>query len=346
MKEKISLETQISSIWNHIKGFHIIHFIYTGNELGLFSIISNFGKSGISSVSLAKEKSLDPDYIDKWCNCGIAWGILDDVDSSKIRLAPHMDAILTMQGDPRYLLPYIKSCIDHFGPDMKNHSDFYKSGKIYKFQDHSYDFSSDIGNITEGLQTLVVHKILPDIESINKTLKKGGNLLDFGCGTAKLLIKASKYFPNSKFFGLDIDKSGLDIGNKHIKSLNLENKIKLINTNEKNLPEPKSIDVVTMVEVFHEISVSERQNVLKMISKLLKKDGYLIIFDETMPERKNLKDPSSTLSVLTQFNEMTWGNVVPKAKDQEDLLKKFNLSKPDRKLIGGLFTLLVSKCLQ
>ena len=95
-----------------------------------------------------------------------------------------------------------------------------------------------------------------------------------------------------------------------------------------------------MIEVFHEISENKRGSVLKNIFKLLKKNGYLIILDETMPERKNLKNPEANLAVLTQYNEMTWGNVVPKASEQEELLVEAGFSQPDRKLIGGLFTLL------
>ena len=343
MSEEVSLESQIGSIWDHIKGFHVVHFIYTGHELGLFSLISSYKKEGISSQSIAKEKSLDVNYIDKWCTSGIAWGILDDLQNYKVCLSPHMDSILTMPGDPRYLLPYIKSCIDHFGPDMKNHSEYYKNGKIFKFQEHSHDFSYDIGTITEGLQTLVVNKILPNIETVNKKLIEGGSLLDFGCGTAKLLIKASKFFNKSQFYGLDIDNSGLSIGIDTINSLKLNNKIKLINLNSDNPPEDETIDVVTMVEVFHEISIEDRAKVLKLIFKLLKKSGYLIIFDETMPERKNLRDPSSKLSVLTQYNEMTWGNIVPRAEEQDKLLLDSGFSIPERKLVGGLFTLLICK---
>ena len=340
MTEELSLETQINSIWNHVKGFHVVHFIYTGHELGLFSKILNAGKKGISPKNIAEEQSLDIAYIDKWCSSGIAWGILDDVDNSKVCLSPHMDSILTKVGDPRYLLPYLKSCIDHFGPDMKDHSKYYKDKKTFKFQEHGYDFSSDIGSITEGLQTLVVNKIIPNISPVNEVLKNGGSLLDFGCGTAKLLIKASSLFPDALFYGLDIDKSGIEIGNKSIKELQIENKIKLINTNDEDYVVSESIDVVTMIEVFHEISENKRGSVLKNIFKLLKKNGYLIILDETMPERKNLKNPEANLAVLTQYNEMTWGNVVPKASEQEELLVEAGFSQPDRKLIGGLFTLL------
>ena len=337
-----SLEEQIRYIWSNIKGFHIIHFIYTGNELELFSFIDSAGKDGISIEKIASSKSLNLSYLSKWCMSGIAWGILDDIDG-KVKLASQMKYLLTRPGDPRYLLPYIKSCIDHFGPDMKNHAKYFLSGKKYLFQDHGKNFSDDIGSITEGLQTLMANKILPELNIIDKKLKNNANFLDFGCGTAKLLLKVSTKYPSSNFYGMDIDASGIKIGRRNIKQLNKEDIITLIDSNHDNPPSDESMDIVTMVEVLHEIDKKIRQNVLKNIAKLTKKDGYIVILDETMPNINELKDDKYSLSILTQYNEMTWGNEVPSEQEQNDLLLNAGFSIPERKIIGELFTLLVAK---
>jgi len=190
MNDSKTLEDQIKYIWNNIKGFHVIHFIYTGYELDLFNTIEKSGKYGLSAKELSVQKTINLYYIEKWCLSGVAWNILIE-EANKYKLAPHMEYILNRPGDPRYLLPYVKSCIDHFGPDMKNHSTYYANGKKYTFQDHGIDFSKDIGNITEGLQTLLTHKILPNISSLNDLFNSKCKVLDFGCGTAKLLIKLS-----------------------------------------------------------------------------------------------------------------------------------------------------------
>ncbi len=342
MTEEKSLDYQIKYIWDNIKGFHIVHYIYTGHELGLFDLIAKNKENGISIKELSLSKSLNFSYLSKWCHSGLAWGILED-DNGLIKLASHMEYILTKPGDPRYLLPYLKSCIDHFGPDMKNHAEFYKSGKTYKFQDHGKKFSDDIGSITEGLQTLMVHKLLPNIDSIDKNLKDGVSFLDFGCGTAKLLIKMSEKYPNSDYYGLDIDKLGIKIGNEHIKSINKEAKIILIDSTVDKLPNKESIDIITMVEVLHEIEKGIRQDILTSLSSYIKKDGYLVILDETMPQNEQLTDQKYKLSVLTQYNEMTWGNEVPTEVEQNKLLKNAGFSAPERTTIGGLFTLLVSR---
>ena len=343
MADNITLEKQISSIWQSIKGFHIIHFINTGSELNLFITIKNAGDIGILPENLAKQLKLNYSYIDKWCNSGIAWNILDILEDDSIILAPHMDAILTKEGDPRYLLPYITTCINHFSKDMINHSKFFKNGKTYSFQEHNKDFSESIGRITEGLQTLMVDKIIPNLKDINNILNKGGSLLDFGCGTGKLLIKASDTYTSSIFYGLDIDKNGLISANQLVKKLQKENRIKFFNGLINEKPKENSVDVITMVEVFHEINKDIRGAILKDLYKLLKSNGSIIILDETMPEKENLREEEGLLAILTQYNEMTWGNEVPTSNEQNEIIIDAGFEMPIRKTIGGLFTLLIAK---
>ena len=67
-----------------------------------------------------------------------------------------------------------------------------------------------------------------------------------------------------------------------------------------------------------------------------------MILDETYPEDADLRNPDAALAVQTQFNEMTWGNVVPTAGQQEALLSDAGLEIIDRSTIGGIFTQLVA----
>ena len=78
MTEEKSLDYQIKYIWDNIKGFHIVHYIYTGHELGLFDLIAKNKENGISIKELSLSKSLNFSYLSKWCHSGLAWGILED----------------------------------------------------------------------------------------------------------------------------------------------------------------------------------------------------------------------------------------------------------------------------
>ena len=76
---KLTLEQQIDYIWNNIRGFHLVHLIYTGHKLGIFDLfIDAKNEAGLTIKQISDFKKLDFDYIEKWCFCAIAWKILDD----------------------------------------------------------------------------------------------------------------------------------------------------------------------------------------------------------------------------------------------------------------------------
>ena len=47
--QKLTLEKQIDYIWNNIRGFHLVHLIYTGHKLGIFDLfIDNKNEAGLT----------------------------------------------------------------------------------------------------------------------------------------------------------------------------------------------------------------------------------------------------------------------------------------------------------
>ena len=80
-------------------------------------------------------------------------------------------------------------------------------------------------------------------------------------------------------------KEGIAIANENITKCKLKDNISILNFDEDTLPEDSTMDVVTLVEVLHEIPRVDRLKVFKTIYKLMKKNGTLVILDETMPVR-------------------------------------------------------------
>ena len=72
------------------------------------------------------------------------------------------------------------------------------------------------------------------------------------------------------------------------------------------------------------------------IYKLMKKNSTLVIIDETMPIRKDPRISEYSLAIQTQYNEMTWGNVVPNAEEQDKLLSNSGFVNINRSNIGGI----------
>lgn len=337
----VPFETQINKLWSHIRGLHVLHLIRTGADLGWFRLLAEAGDRGLTPEDLAAPKGLHLPFVRIWWKTAIAWEVLDPLTDGRARLAPHFDAILAKPGDPRFLLPYVIATLDHFQQDLATHTAAMADGAVRTFQEHGHAFAEAIGNTTAGLHVLMARRLLPEIEEVRSALTGGGTFLDYGCGVGGLVVQVAKAFPQARCAGIDVHQDGLEQARRNVSASGLEDRVTIQDGNEWQ-GDTASFDVISMVEVLHEIPEGVRAEVLGHCRRLLREDGRLVILDETYPEDADLRVPEAALAVQTQFNEMTWGNVVPTASQQATLLADAGLKIIERNTIGGIFTLLVA----
>ncbi len=338
--QDVPFETQINKLWGHIRGLHVLHLIRTGADLGWFRQLADAGPEGLTPEDLAAPQGLHLPYVRIWWKTAIAWELLDLLPDGRARLAPHFDSILARPGDPRYLLPYVIATLDHFQPDLESHAGAMANGATRTFQEHGHAFAEAIGDTTAGLHALMASRLLPAIEEVRGALENGGTFLDYGCGVGGLVIRVAKAFSDARCAGVDIHSEGLAQAREAVSAAGLDPRVTIHDGNDWR-GDTASIDVIAMVEVLHEIPETVRGAALQECRRLLRSDGRLVILDETFPEDSDLRAPEAALAVQTQFNEMTWGNVVPTAKEQEQLAADAGLAILDRSTIGGIFTQLI-----
>lgn len=338
----VPFETQVARLWTHIRGFHVLHLIDTGARLGFLEALARAGEAGLSPEELARPHGLHLPYVRTWWRTAVAWEILEPASGGRAALGPHLDSILARPGDPRYLLPYVQGSLDHFGPDMRAHAGFMRSGGTHTFQEHGRDFARAIADTTEGLHALMAARLLPAVAPVREALEGGGALLDVGCGAGRLAIHVARAFPAARVTGIDVYDDALDEARAAVGAAGLSERVAVEDARTWT-GGVAAFDAAVMVEVLHEIPEDARAAVLADCRRRLRPGGRLVILDETYPaDETGLRDPAAALAVQTQFNEMTWGNVVPTAAEQERLLADAGFGPPERDLIGGIFTLLVA----
>lgn len=126
------------------------------------------------------------------------------------------------------------------------------------------------------------------------SFKKGQRVLDYGCGTGKLLMLLKKRFPELSLFGCDINEKLINEckTNPKLKGVNLS----LICENKKTPFSDSFFDVVFLLDV-----LEHAQNpawVLREINRILKKGGKLII---NTPDRLSLVLDSSFYGNICNF---------------------------------------------
>ena len=342
--QEIKFEDQIGQLWGYIKGFHAVHVVSTGDKLGLFASLKA-ADNGFSAEELATQHDLHAPYVLGWCRTAASFGFLDGDDSTDPvtwKLAPFFDLILASPGDPRHLANYCTTTTDHFHADLDRHPDFFKSGEVFTYQEHGADFTASIADLTGGLQTVLVHNVLPKLPDIGPRLQEDLKVLDMGCGAGGLMLRLAKAYPAMTCVGVDVDAHGIEQAALEIDRAGMAGRVSAELVDGGDIGHAGEFDLVTMFEVLHELPLIVRPQVMANCARALKPGGKLLIIDETYPSKSgDLRKPEYFFPVLTGYNEMTWGNVVPTRAEQDQLIRDAGLVEIHRDMIGGIFTVML-----
>jgi ubiquinone/menaquinone biosynthesis C-methylase UbiE len=186
-----------------------------------------------------------------------------------------------------------------------------------------------------------VGKVLPEL--FEESLKTGIHVLDVGCGAGRLIFKLAESYPNCRFVGIDADANGINIARRESSRLGLRSRATFRHVRGEQVKFESEFDLALMFEVFHEIPVVDRPSVLAGCCRALRPGGKLFIVDETWPENtQQLRDPAFSMSILVQFSELIWGNVVATESEQTQLLTDAGFTDLKRGDIGGVFTTILA----
>ncbi len=114
-------------------------------------------------------------------------------------------------------------------------------------------------------------------------IKSGFRVLDYGCGTGSYILHTAELVGKSgMIYALDIHPSATQRATQIASDNNLAN-VKAIQSGCKTGLPDNSIDVTLLYDTFHDLS--EPDNVLKELHRVLKSGGILSFSDHHMRER-------------------------------------------------------------
>ena len=187
--------------------------------------------------------------------------------------------------------------------------------------------------------------ILPGLDGLAQRLEAGGTILEVGCGTGNLLVLLAKTFSKARCIGVDIDPQSLALARQRLEKAGIADRAEARQGNVGEAVAPASVDAVVMVEVLHEIAQPIRPSVIRESAAALKPGGWMVIVDETYPSTlEEMRKPEFRFALMTGFEEMVWGNVLPTREEQEKLLRDAGLTGSiERSIIGEGFTVLTTQ---
>lgn len=322
-----------------IKGFRATYLAAAGAKLGLFEKIA--AAPGITAEQLARDLGLHAPYVLTWCRTAHALGFLEADESGRLRIAPGFEPILAEPASPWYYGGALGLTVDYEARDLQQLPQIVRSGQAVPFQARGREFSEQVGAATAGLHTLVAKKLLPEIPGLGDRLHRGLRVLDVGCGCGGFLLTLARQFPGGRYTGVDVDRRALTSARKAIKAAGVARRVKVKAAGADGFPLKGPFDLITLVQVFHEIRPDLRATVLAECRRLIAADGWLVVLDETYPSTwADLRRPENSRPMLTAFSELAMGNVIPTREEQEGLLAGAGFTVTSRAAVGDGFTLL------
>jgi demethylmenaquinone methyltransferase/2-methoxy-6-polyprenyl-1,4-benzoquinol methylase len=134
-----------------------------------------------------------------------------------------------------------------------------------------------------GIRLLTLGRVDRAYDRLTSRVERGAHVLDMGCGTGALTLRAAQRGANVK--GIDINPQMLEIARQRVKKEGLTETVELVEMGAAELDgeEAAAYDVVTCGLCLSELSEDEVGYTLAEVARILRPDGLLLIADEIKP---------------------------------------------------------------
>jgi ubiquinone/menaquinone biosynthesis C-methylase UbiE len=144
-------------------------------------------------------------------------------------------------------------------------------------------FESAPSRYDSAIRLLTLARLDKAYDHLASRIRKGQRVLDLGCGTGALTLRAAQRGADVK--GIDVNPQMLEIAQKRADEAGLAQKVELceMGVAELGSEESESVDVVMSGLCFSELTQDELAFALKQASRILKPGGLLLVADEVQP---------------------------------------------------------------
>lgn len=305
---EVTKQSQARMLRGWMLGLHATHLLDVGGRLGYFAELRRRGGSA-SSAELAQALGLDAWRTKVWCQAASAVGILraqSDENANRFRFAPHMDELLTDRS-PELLTSHVLASLSR---DFPTYPQAFRTGGLKTFHDHDEDFFLQQGKVS-ALRAPIVVAAARSLPGMQARLDAGGRVMDIGSGSGTVLVCFAQEFASCRVTGIEPLPYFVETSQRLIRERGFAERVDVRSLGAEALPFTNEFDLISMVQVFHELPDAKKVEILRRCQRSLKPGGVLLVVDRCAPETgADLHDRRFTLSILEQWFEVTWGNVV------------------------------------
>jgi 2-polyprenyl-3-methyl-5-hydroxy-6-metoxy-1,4-benzoquinol methylase len=277
---------------------------YIGDRLGIFKVMAD--GAAFTTSRLAARTGLNERYLREWAATMAAAGYVDySPADGTFRMNLEQAAVLTTEDTTYYTagaFQYAVACYRQIPKLMEA----FKNGGGVPFSDFGPEIVEAIERLFHvGYETWVAAEWIPAVADIYQRLLAGGDAAEVGCGAGQCLIPVAAAFPNSRFFGFDVDRTSVERARNKAASASLTGRITFEQIAAENVQLAGYFDLVMAFNCIHDMA--QPRAALKAIQRMLKADGAFLWSEAHVGERleDNLTPVGRTLYGASTMHCMT-----------------------------------------
>jgi ubiquinone/menaquinone biosynthesis C-methylase UbiE len=184
--------------------------------------------------------------------------------------------------------------------------DAFKSGGGVPFTEFGADIVEAIERLFHaGYETWVAQQWIPAVADIHERLRNGGEAAEVGCGAGQCLIPVAMAFPNSRFFGYDVDLASVERARQKAARVGIGERVVFERIAAEELPFSERFDLVMAFNCIH--GMVRPRLALAGIHRILKSTGVLLWSEALASDRleENLTPQGRTMYAASTMHCMT-----------------------------------------
>jgi len=304
-ERQVSKDSQARTLRGWMLGLHATHIIDIGGRLGYFAELKRRGGAA-AAQALAAALQLDPWRTEVWCRAACAVGVLGYEDGRGFVFAPFMAELLGEES-PELLTAHVLASLSR---DFPAYPEAFRTGATKTFHEHDADFFFQQSRIAalRAPEIVAAARRLPGVEA---RLRAGGTVMDVGSGSGMTIVRFAEEFPACRVIGIEPLPYFVEYSRRLVRERGLQHLVQVEPVGGEHIAFAQEIDLITMVQVLHELPDRAKADVLRRCQHSLRPGGVLLLVDRCSPaDGADLRDRRFTMSILEQWFEVTWGNIV------------------------------------
>ncbi len=329
-------ETVQKQILQFAQGATALQIAYFGVAKNLFDHLGEAKSAG----ELAEAAGVDAGYCARWCDAAYAFEFLDE-SGDRFSLTPLGRAFV--RTEPGSLFPAAVGSV--LGAHMTERAAFYSATgerpgeKVLAERETILPLFGPM--LEQSFGPLFQSEILPKVPVFAELNKRGGTVVDLGCGNGWYVRRLVKTCANLRGIGLDGFEENIRSAADLAEGEGIGDRVDFRSgdINEFSVEEP--VDLIGMNRALHHVW-NEKENVFRILHDHLKPGGSAVIWEPAwVEERSDLRKPGWKKLAVQNLNEFVQGNHLLRPTEIEEAFRQVGMTAQTYLFAGGTEAVIV-----